>query len=267
LQFKHLRRLLGGFIGSKLKRNHYRKTQRTAGRKSSRNKTQTGEEGRRVFSKPFEENSTEEDPIPDRQFCIHSILTVAEKYPALRKRAKQRGADIFFLDEVGVRSDSPLGRSYGLKGKTPVVKTSGQRQKINAISAVNAKGAFWYKVYGGTLTAALFLVMLKDLMKGRKKPVMLVVDGLPVHKAKSVAKYVQSTKGRLELHFLPPYAPDLNPDEFAWSHLKQNGTSKKPLRKNEALRQRVEEDLKGIQEDRRLVRSFFSAPSVSYAIY
>ncbi len=190
-----------------------------------------------------------------------------EKYPELRKRAKQRGADIFFLDEVGVRSDSPLGRSYGLKGKTPVVKTSGQRQQINAISAVNAKGAFWYKVYGGTLRAVLFIVMLKDLMKGRKKPVMLVVDGLPAHKAKSVAKYVQSTKGRLELHFLPPYAPDLNPDEFAWSHLKQNGTSKKPLRKNEALRQRVEQDLAEIKQDRSLVRSFFMAPSVSYAIY
>jgi transposase len=141
-----------------------------------------------------------------------------QKYPELRKRAKQRGADIFFLDEVGVRSDSPLGRSYGLKGRTPVVKTSGQRQKINAISAVNAKGAFWYNVYSGTLTAALFIVMLTDLMKGGKKPVMLVIDGLPVHKAKSVAKYVQSTHGRLELHFLPPYAPDLNPDEFAWSH-------------------------------------------------
>ena len=192
---------------------------------------------------------------------------LAEKYPALRKRAKQRGADIFFLDEVGVRSDSPLGRSYGLKGKTPVVKTSGQRQKINAISAVNAKGAFWYQVYTGMLTAVLFVVMLKDLMKGRKKPVMLVVDGLPVHKAKLVAKYVQSTKGRLELHFLPPYAPDLNPDEFVWSHLKQNGTSKKPLRKNEALRKRVETDLAAIKQDKRLVRSFFKAPSVSYAIY
>lgn len=192
---------------------------------------------------------------------------IEEKYPALRKRAKQRGADIFFLDEVGVRSDSPLGRSYGLKGKTPVVKTSGQRQKINAISAVNAQGAFWYKVYSGMFTAALFVVMLQDLMKGRKKPVMLVVDGLPVHKAKSVAKYVQSTKGRLELHFLPPYAPDLNPDEFVWSHLKQNGTSKKPLHKNEALRQRVETDLAQIKQDRRLVRSFFKAPSVSYTIY
>ena len=114
-----------------------------------------------------------------------------QKYPELRKRAKRQGADIFFLDEVGVRSDSPLGRSYGLKGKTPVVKTSGQRQKINAISAVNAKGAFWYKVYSGMLTAVLFIVMLKDLMKGRKKPVMLVVDGLPVHKAKLVTRWVQ----------------------------------------------------------------------------
>ena len=190
-----------------------------------------------------------------------------EKYPELRKRAKRRGADIFFLDEVGVRSDSVLGRTYGLKGKTPVVKTSGQRQKINAISAVNAKGAFWYKVYGGMLTAVLFIVMLKDLMKGRRNPVMLVVDGLPVHKAKCVAKYIQSTKGRLELHFLPPYAPDLNPDEFAWNYLKQNGTSKKPLRQNEALRARLDKDLAAIKKDRRLVRSFFRAPSVSYAIY
>jgi hypothetical protein len=91
LQFKHLRRLLGGFIGSKLKRNHYRKTQRTAGRKSSRNKTQTGEEGRRVFSKPFEENSTEEDPIPDRQFCIHSILTVATTLAGGEPKSRQIG--------------------------------------------------------------------------------------------------------------------------------------------------------------------------------
>jgi transposase len=89
-----------------------------------------------------------------------------------------------------------------------VVKTSGQRQKINAISAVNAKGAFWYNVYSGTLTTALFVVMLRKLLKGRKKPILLVLDGLSVHKAKLVSKYVQSTKGRLELHFLPPYAPD-----------------------------------------------------------
>ena len=75
-----------------------------------------------------------------------------------------------------------------------------------------------------------------------------------------------ATQGKLELHFLPPYAPDLNPDEFVWNHLKQNGTSKKPLRKNESLRERVQADLTIIKQDSKLVRSFFNAESVSYTI-
>ena len=187
-------------------------------------------------------------------------------YPKLRRRAKIRGAEIFFLDEAGVRSDSPLGRSYGLKGRTPVVRTAGRRQQVNAISAVNARGAFWFNIYTGMLTAGWFIVFLKDLMRGRKQPVFLVVDGLAVHKAKAVAEYVQSLKGKLELHFLPPYAPDLNPDEFAWHHLKQNGTAKKPLRQNESLVDRVTYDLAGIQMNRGLVRSFFQADSVSYTV-
>jgi transposase len=190
-----------------------------------------------------------------------------ETYPHLRRRARRIGADIFFLDEAGVRSDSPLGRSYGLKGHTPVVKTSGKRQAINAISAVNARGAFWYNVYPGKLNAALFVHFLGDFMRRRRKPVFLVLDSLPAHKAKAAETYVASLKGRLELHFLPTYAPDTNPDEFVWSHLKQNGTSKTPLRKNESLSARVAADLAAIQRDRPLVRSFFLAESVSYAIY
>ena len=63
----------------------------------------------------------------------------------------------------------------------------------------------------------------------------------------------------------PPYAPDLNPDEFVWSHMKTNGVSKKPLKKNESLKDRIEEDLLKIQENPDLVRSFFCAESVVYA--
>ena len=190
-----------------------------------------------------------------------------ETYPKLRRRARQNGAEIFFLDEAGVRSDSPLGRSYGLKGRTPVVKTSGKRQSINAISAVNSKGAFWYNVYPGKLNAALFIHFLRDFMKRRRKAVYLVLDSLSAHKTKSVEAYVQSTKRKLELHFLPTYAPDTNPDEFVWNHLKQNGTSKKPLRTHESLPARVHADLAAIQSDPALVRSFFMADSVVYTIY
>ena len=188
-----------------------------------------------------------------------------EDYPKLRRRAKRSGASIYFLDEAGFHSDPVLGRTYGLKGHTPVVATSGQRQSINAISAVSAKGGFWYNVYAGKLNAARFVEFLQDFMKGRRERVMLVVDGHPSHKAKKVQACVQSLGGRLELHFLPPYAPDLNPDEFVWSYAKTNGVSKKPLHENESLKKRVESDLKAIQQDKPLVRSFFCAQSVAYA--
>ena len=192
-------------------------------------------------------------------------LWLKETYPTLRKRAKRLGATIFFLDEAGFQSDPPLGRTYGLKGHTPIVVTSGQRQSINVISAVTARGEFWAATYTGKLNAEAFVAFLQNFMKGRRSKAFLVVDGHPAHKANIVKQYVQSLKGRLELHFLPPYAPDLNPDEFVWSHMKTNGVSKKPLKKNESMRKRVEEDIAHIQANPYLVRSFFSAASVAYA--
>ena len=188
-----------------------------------------------------------------------------ETYPQLKQRAQRLGAMIFFLDEAGFQSDPPLRRTYGLKGHTPVVTTSGQRQSINVISAVNARGHFWAATYDGKLNAESFVLFLGNFMKGRTGRVLLVVDGHPSHKANGVKRYLASLEGRLELHFLPPYAPDLNPDEFVWGHMKSNGVSKKPLRKNESLRERVEEDLRQIKADRKLVRSFFGAKSVAYA--
>ena len=188
-----------------------------------------------------------------------------ESYPKLRKRAKRLGALIFFLDEAGFQSAPPLGRTYGLKGHTPIVASSGQRQSINVISAVNASGAFWAATYTGKLNAESFVEFLRDFMKGQRRKVMLVVDGHPAHKAKLVKEYIAGLSGRLELHFLPPYAPDLNPDEFVWNYMKGTGVSKRPLKKNESLRKRVEQDLNAIHNDKVLVASFFSAESVAYA--
>src|SRR5206468_2077985 len=131
-------------------------------------------------------------------------------YPALRRRAKRLRAKIFFLDEAGFQSDPPLGRTYGLKGQTPVVVTSGQRQSINVISAVNARGEFWAATYTGKLNAEAFVAFLKNFLKGRAGKIFLVIDGHPAHKAKVVQRYLETLGGRLELVALPTYAPDLN---------------------------------------------------------
>jgi transposase len=190
---------------------------------------------------------------------------IKETYPELKKRAKRLGAKIFFQDEAGFQSDPTLGRTYGLKGKTPVVQTSGQRQSLNVVSAINARGEFWAATYTSKLNAELFVVFLENFMQCQTGKVFLVVDGHPAHKAKLVQKYVQRLQGRLELHFLPPYAPDLNPDELVWSYMKANGVSKKPLKQNESLQKRIEEDLNAVQKNCKLVRSFFCAESVVYA--
>lgn len=187
-----------------------------------------------------------------------------ETYPAIARRARKEGGEVFFWDESGFRADTVHGKTWGVRGQTPVVQRPGQRQSISAASAVNAKGAFWFCTYEGGLNAELFVELLQKMMHRRKKPVQLILDSLPAHKKACVREYANSTNGRLRLHFLPGYAPDLNPDELVWSHVKRTGTARRPLQKGEKLRDKIEEQLAKIQQLPRLVRSFFNAPSVAY---
>lgn len=187
-----------------------------------------------------------------------------ETYPAIAVQAKQDKAEIYFWDESGFRADAVQGRTWGARGQTPVVSVPGQRQGISAASAVSAKGAFWFATYKGGLNGDLFVVLLKKMMRGRRKPLHLILDGLPAHKAKAVKRYVVGLKGKLILHFLPGYAPDLNPDELVWSHAKRTGNARRPLQQGEKLADRVAEQLAEIGRRPALVRSLFKHPSVAY---
>jgi transposase len=187
-----------------------------------------------------------------------------DTYPSIARQAKKRGAEIYFWDESGFRADVVQGTTWGVQGRTPIVAVPGQRQSVSAASAVNARGGFWFATYKGGMSAELFIEMLKVLMLRRKKPLYLILDSLPAHKAKIVQEYVATTKGRLEFHFLPGYAPELNPDELVWNHMKRTGTARSPLAKGESLHDRIDVELLEIQRNPRLVRSFFRTDSVSY---
>ncbi len=187
-----------------------------------------------------------------------------DTYPSIAKRAKKLGAEIYFWDESGFRADAVQGQTWGAKGQTPIVAVPGQRQSVSAASAVNARGGFWFATYKGGMSAELFVAMLKLLMRHRKKPLFLVLDSLPAHKAKIALNYVASTKGKLELHFLPGYAPELNPDELVWNYMKRTGTAKRPLVAGESLDDRIDAELLQIQRNTALIRSFFRAEYVAY---
>jgi transposase len=189
---------------------------------------------------------------------------VSETYPAIARKAKRTKAEIFFWDESGFRADAVHGKTWAARGHTPVVHRPGQRQSISAASAVNSKGAFWFETYEGGLTGELFVTLLKSMMSERDRPVHLVIDGLPAHKKSVVKQYVAETGGQLTLHFLPGYAPDLNPDELVWSHAKRTGVARNPLRQGEKLKDRVDAKLQEVADAPELVRSFFRHPSVAY---
>ena len=187
-----------------------------------------------------------------------------ETYPAIARTAKRDQAEIYFWDESGFRADAVQGRTWGAKGQTPVVSVPGQRQSISAASAISAKGAFWFATYAGGLTGERFVTLLRRLLRGRRKPLHLILDGLPAHKTNAVTQYVAELDGKLTLHYLPGYAPDLNPDELVWSYAKRTGNARRPLQKGEKLDERVTSQLAEIGRRPVLVRSFFKHPSVAY---
>ena len=192
------------------------------------------------------------------------LLWQQQTYPTLARQAKRDKAQILFWDESGFRADTVHGKTWGLRGQPPIVYRPGQRQLISAASAVGPKGEFWFCTYVGGLSGELFVDLLRQLMHRRKKPVRLVLDSLPAHKTPLVRDYVESTEGRLSLHFLPGYAPELNPDELVWSHVKRTGTARRPLQQGKKLAGRIDQQLATVRDDPKPVRSFFRAPSVAY---
>lgn len=189
-----------------------------------------------------------------------------DTFPAIAAEEKSSGAEILFWDESGFRVDAVHGKTWAPRGQTPVIERPGQRQSISAASAVSAKGAFWFATYQGGLglTGELFVDLLKKMMYRRKKPVRLVVDGLPALKKEVAKEYIASTTGKLTLHLLPGYAPDLNPDELVWSHAKRTGVARSPFKAGEKLQCRIDAQLQNIANDSALVKSFFRHSSVSY---
>jgi transposase len=186
-------------------------------------------------------------------------------YPAIRRRAKREGAQIFFADEAGVRSDFHSGTTWGRRGRTPVVSSTGARFGANLISAISAQGQLRFMLTKGRVTAAVFTEFLKRLLINASAPIFVIVDGHPTHRAKSVARFVAQQAGKLALFFLPPYSPELNPDELVWNDLKSHGTGRKLIISLPQLRQMVVSHMRQLQKLPALVRSFFHAPTTRYA--
>ena len=188
-----------------------------------------------------------------------------EEYPRIRALARRHNALIFFGDEAGIRSDHHAGTTWAIKGKTPIVSSTGARFGLNLISAVSSQGEFRFMTIRGRFGSAQFIEFIKRLVHGVDRMVFLIVDGHPAHKAKKVGRFVDSIKDRFRLFFLPPYSPELNPDERVWNDLKNNGVGKQVITKPEQLNTAVISYLRFIQKSPDRIRSYYNNETTKYA--
>ena len=132
------------------------------------------------------------------------------------------------------------------------------------LSAISARGDFRFMTHEGRVDAAVFCEFLRRLLVGMPRKVFLIVDGHPVHKSAAVKRFAAKHAEELELFFLPPYSPELNPDEHVWGHVKTR-VGKTAVKTKDGLKKAVDRALRSLQKLPDVVAGFFKDPSCRYA--
>jgi transposase len=185
-------------------------------------------------------------------------------YPEIRSEAVRCGAAIFFADEAGVRTDFHSGTTWAPVGETPVVTATGERKSIMMISAVSPRGELRFRIHEGSFRAVHFIEFCKQLIRDVENRIFLIVDGSSVHTARETREFVESTQGKLRLFFLPPYSPELNPDEWVWKNVKHDTIGRSAIRGKDDLRAVALGALRHLQKVPGKVRGFFADPKLAY---
>jgi transposase len=188
------------------------------------------------------------------------------EYPRVRGQAKAEKAEIHWGDEMGLRSDHQAGTSYGRRGVTPVVPGTGQRWRCNMISSITGRGTLRFMVFKRRFEGRVFIDFMSRLVRQARRKIYLIVDGHPVHKSAEAARWLERHEGQIRLILLPAYSPDLNPDEFLNNDVKANAVGRRRASSREDMMADVRGYLRSTQKQPAIVKSFFRAPSVQYAM-
>ncbi len=190
---------------------------------------------------------------------------VEEEYPSIAREARRMKAEIWFGDELGVRSDYHAGTTWGRKGQTPVVHTTGTRYRLNMLSAVNRRGLMRFMLEERGVNAAVVCRFLDRLMAGSETPVFLIWDGHPVHRSRKVAEAVRRYQGRLRVFVLPGYSPELNPDECVWREVKTHRLGRAGVFTFADMKSKALGALRHVARRPDKIRSFFHTTTTLYA--
>ena len=146
---------------------------------------------------------------------------VQETLPEVKDQAQEEGAQLHFVDEVGVKTNDQIGTSYAPKGETPVQEVPKSRMEQDVISSVTPDGDLLYWAFPGTMKAEKFISFLEHLVSEASGQIIVLTDRHPAHDAQAVEDWLEGRESQIELECLPRYSPEYNADGFLNNDLKQ----------------------------------------------
>ena len=183
---------------------------------------------------------------------------IKEEWPKIKAHARRWRAIIYFLDESGISLIPVLGTTWAPKGETPIVKVTGHRGGFCLTSAISPAGRMVFRIEKEKVKARVHIEFLQQILKHHSnRKVIVIEDRAPAHRAKKVQDFVEENKKRFALYLLPPYSPELNPDEHVWAHLKNHELKTHQVQTTKELKKLTLAKMRKIQRKKNLVNSFF----------
>jgi len=138
-----------------------------------------------------------------RQRWLHEV------WPTFLAKAKAAGGLLLFGDEASFAQWGSLGYTWAPIGQQPLIKTTGKRKAYKVFGLIEFfTGRLFYQGVEGKLNANSYLDFLKKVLKETTRPLFLVQDGAPYHRAKAVKNFIAQHPKRLTVTQLPSYSPD-----------------------------------------------------------
>ena len=203
-------------------------------------------------------HAKDQDPAEVRQW-------LEETYPAIERRAAREGAEIYWCDETGAAADQQPHRGYARAGQPARLDVPDPHIRMNLISTISNKGSVHFLTSKQTMTAALFITFLEQLLGETTGKIFLIVDRLKAHEAKKVDAWAAAHQERIEIFYLPRYAPERNPDESLNNDMKGDINATGLPDHKEQLRSRMLGFMSKLVQLPQHVRNYFQHPCVQYA--
>jgi transposase len=184
-------------------------------------------------------------------------------WPALKEKARRERRRLVFVDESGFYLLPGVVKAYSPRGRTPVVDEWQTRDHLSVMGGVTPEGKVYTLVRPQALNGLHTIAFLIHLGRLAGDRLLVVWDGSPIHRRAEVGAFIAEARGKIHVEPLPSYAPDLNPVEWLWRHLKEVELRNASCLDLDQLHQELHLALGRLRQRPRLVPSFFEGAELA----